>query len=322
MEKRTPAKLAAPKAEWHDGPYCVIEDTKGCEAQRDADDSGDSMSTPGPTAGTRLSHDDVFKLSLFDFLAYLGKRVISPGGIEGRDRMLDLLRPRPHSRLLAIGAGSGQIACHVAQAYGCKVAAIDNSPRRVSQAQALVKRLSLSDRVHCEVGSINQLKFTDNTFDAVICHAVLMFVPYQPALAEVQRVLKEKGVFAGLECCWKRLPPPSVREATNRICGAETLDFPALYGWIGALRKAGFEAVRVTEHPFRAFSLQGFLEDEGWANGLRILANVMRSRPNRMRMAEIRSHFSTHAEYFSYVVLSGRKPSARNVRQELIRDWT
>ena len=281
-----------------------------------ADDSVDSTCTSAAMGWKQLSHDDVLKLNICEFLAYLGKRMINPGGVEGRDRMLDQLRPKPDSHILKIGGGSGRIACHIAQSYGCKVTAIDSSSRWVSHAQARVKRLGLADRVRCEVGDINDLKFNDNTFDAVICHAVLMFVPHQPALSEVRRVLKEEGTFAGLEYCWKKLPPEAVRHATNRIFGAETVDFHSLYGWLGTLHEAGFEAVQATEHPFRLLGLTGFLKDEGWANSLRIAGKVMRRRANRLRMAELREHVSTHIDYFSYVVLSGSKQAACNVQRK------
>lgn len=283
-----------------------------------AEDPVDSMCTPDLMGWKQLSHDEVLKLNICQFLAYLGKRMINPGGVAGRDRMLELLQPKPENRILKIGGGSGRIACHIAQTYGCKVTAIDSSPRWVSQAQVLVKRLGLADRVRCEVGDINDLKFNDNTFDAVICHAVLTFVPHQPALSEVRRVLKEEGMFAGLEYCWKKLPPDAIRDATNRVFGAKTVDFHSLYGWLGTLHEAKFEAVQATEHPFRLLGLNGFLEDEGWANSLRIAARVMRRRANRLRMAEIGSHFSTHIDYFGYVVLSGSKQAACNVQRKFM----
>jgi SAM-dependent methyltransferase len=276
------------------------------------------MCTPDLMAWKQLSHDEVLKLDICHFLAYLGKRMINPGGVAGRDLMLDLLQPKPDNRILKIGGGSGQIACHIAQTYGCKVTAIDGSSRSVSQARALVRRRGLTDRVRCEVGDITDLKFNDNTFDAVICQAVLMFVPHQPALSEVRRVMKEEGMFAGLEYCWKKLPPDAVRDATNRVFGAETVDFHSLYGWLGTLREARFEAVQATEHPFRLLGLNGFLEDEGWANSLRIAGKVMRRRANRLRMAEIREHVSTHTDYFSYVVLSGSKQAACNVQRKFM----
>jgi SAM-dependent methyltransferase len=262
-----------------------------------------------------LSPDDALKLNTYDFLAWLGKRVINPGGIKGRDQVLDRVQPSPDSHLLEIGGGSGHAACHIAQKYGCRVTSIDISPRSVREAQALVKRLGLDGQVRCEVGDVNDLRFKDNTFDAAICQAVIMFVPHQHALSEARRVLKEGGIFAGLEFCWRRLPPDAVREATYRICGCATLDFHSLYGWIGALREASFETVHATEHAFNLLSPKGFIRDEGWTNSLRIAAKVLSQRANRVRMTEIWSHFSNNIDYFSYVVFSGGKQTVCNVQQ-------
>ncbi|MGA9992864.1 MAG: hypothetical protein WBP86_11120, partial [Thiobacillaceae bacterium] len=61
-----------------------------------------------------------------------------------------------------------------------------------------------------------------------------------------------------------------------------------------------------------------FLKDEGWANSLRIAGRVMRRRANRIRMAELGAHFSTHVDYFNYVVLSGSKRVASTGSKHIV----
>lgn len=257
-----------------------------------------------------LTHDDIINLNTYDFMAYLGKRVINPGGIRGRNQVLDILQPERGSHVLEIGGGSGHAACHIAKNYRCQVTTIDISPRSVGDAEKLITEKGLSSTVRCEVGDVNSLGFTDEAFDYILCQAVIMFVDQRRALSEVRRVLKHGGVFAGLEFCWKKDPPPVVREKTYSICGCKTLEFHSLDTWLEKLRDAGFVRVKGAEHPFSLLSPRGFLRDEGWVNSLQIAGKVLLRRANIARMSEIWSHFSRNIEYFSYAVISGEKVKA------------
>ena len=254
-----------------------------------------------------LSDDDILKLSIADFMTYLGKRIVNPGGIAGRDRLLEIVQPKPDSHVLEIGAGNGHAACHIARTHGCRVTTISGSARAMREAQALVARQDLTHLVRCEIGDIDRLRFADHTFDYVVCQAVFTFVRHQKALSEVRRVLKDDGTFAGLEFCWKRLPPDPLRARTRQIFASKVLDFHSLFGWIGALRGSEFDVIRAEEHALRVPCPAGLLRDEGWANGLRIVARLMRRRAGRVRMTEIWAHFSHSMEYYSYIVFSGGK---------------
>ncbi len=260
-----------------------------------------------PSDWKNLSYHEIINLNTYDFMAYLGKRVINPGGVRGREQVLDLLRPIPGSRVLEIGGGSGHAACHMAKKYQCQVTTIDISSRSIQEAGQLVEREKLRKLIHCEVGDVNRLKFDDESFDYVICQAVIMFVDQSKALAEVRRTMRRGGTFAGLEFSWKKNPPRHVREDTYRVCGCKKLEFHSSALWKEKLLEAGFDRVTCDEHPFSLLSLRGFLRDEGLGNCLQIAGKVLRRRANIVRMSEIWSHFSRNIEYFSYTVFSGTK---------------
>jgi ubiquinone/menaquinone biosynthesis C-methylase UbiE len=256
---------------------------------------------------TALTDEDIINLNTYDFMAHLGKRVINPGGLRGRDQLLANLQPQPGTHLLEIGCGSGHAACHIARKYKCQVTAIDISPRMIEEARQVVREQGMEDQVHCQVADIVDLPFGRDYFDNVMCQAVLMFVDQRQALSEVKRVLKSSGTFAGLEFCWKKQPPHEVRSATYQVCGCTTLEFHSSDQWAGQLREADLDEVSSSEHPFRLLSIPGFLKDEGLVNSIRISNKIVRSRANIKRMCEIWSHFSTNINYFSYTVLSSRK---------------
>jgi ubiquinone/menaquinone biosynthesis C-methylase UbiE len=255
----------------------------------------------------QLSPQEIVQLNTYDFMTYLGKRVINPGGLYGRELVLGRLKLAPGDRVLEIGGGTGLAACYIAKRYRCHVTTIDIAPHSVEAAANRISREGLGDRVRSEVGDVNDLRFHEGSFDAVICQAVLMFVDQQQALSEIRRVLKPGGVFAGLEFSWRQDPSAHVREKTYAICGCQTLHFHPREGWCQQLRHAGFIRVKGDEHPFGLLSITGFLRDEGLMNSLYIAGKVLSCRASLARMSGIWSHFSRHSDYFSYAVFSGEK---------------
>jgi SAM-dependent methyltransferase len=255
----------------------------------------------------RLSSKEIGKLNTYQFMEYLGKKVINPGGSLGLEKILDRLDIQPGSRVLDIGCGTGHAACMIARKYGCHVTAIDISGRAIVAANRLVKRRKMQDKVHCETGNINELNFSDRTFDYVICQAVIMFVEHEVAFAEIARVLKPGGKYGGLEFSWKIQPPSDVAQETYTICGCATLKFYDSKQWHERLQHSLENQAAVTEHNFDLLSVRGFLRDEGIFNSIKIGSKLLRKPAAIKRMAQIWNHFSDHSEFFSYVVLSGHK---------------
>ena len=251
----------------------------------------------------------ILALNVYDFFAQLGKRVINPGGIDGRDRLLAELKIKPGSRVLEVGCGSGHTACALAERFQCQVTAVDLSARMVAAARTRVAQAGLKSQVRCEVADVTWLPFASATFDYVIVQAVLMFVDKARALAEIRRVLKPGGQLGGIEFAWRQTPPTSVRDATHNICGCTVLEFHPRGEWAEWLERAGFDRVQSDERPFALLSIPGFLRDEGILNSLRVVRRVLRRRAHRQRMIGIWRHFARHRAHFSYVVLTGYKLS-------------
>lgn len=254
-----------------------------------------------------LSDDEIISLNTYDFMAHLGKRVINPGGLHGRDHILACLGLSPGSSVLEIGCGNGQAACYIAQRYACRVSALDIAPGMIELARQYVHAQGLDDQVQCDVGNVLQLPYPDASFDYVCAQAVLMFIDQAQALAEIKRVLKPGGRFAGLEFSWRRTPPEDVRDQTYHICGCRTLKFYSAAHWAHCLEEHGMARVQAAEHPFGLLSIRGFLRDEGMLNSFRIAGKVLGRKANRVRMTQIWNHFARNLDYFSYVVLAGER---------------
>ena len=107
---------------------------------------------------------------------------------------------KPGLRVLDFGCGPGTITVGLAKAVEPgEVHGIDMAESQINLARSAAEAGGHTN-VTFHVGSVLELPFEDNSFDAAHCHAVLMHIPdTQAALAEVKRVLKPGGIVASRE---------------------------------------------------------------------------------------------------------------------------
>ncbi len=246
-------------------------------------------------------------LGAYDLFAYVGKKVINPGGITGRDRLLESVRIRPGSSVLEIGCGTGHAACDIAKKYRCHVTAVDISPQMIAKAREVVKYRKQESAVTCVVGDITDLKFPENSFDVVLAQAVLMFVDPKTALEQVKKVLRPGGVFGALEFCWKKTPDEDLKNCTYEVCGCNNLDFHHYENWRQFLVSSGLADVHAVPHKFDMLSIRGFIRDEGVVNAARVAGKILSEKASRKRAWEIWKHFAQQIQYYEYAILTGKK---------------
>lgn len=99
------------------------------------------------------------------------------------------------SKVLDVGCGNGNTAIWLAQKTGCEVIGVDLSAVRVNNA--IAKAEAFPDlRVQFQKASATQLPFDEGTFTHVWSQATLYHVHQRAAaLAEIYRVLKNRGIF-------------------------------------------------------------------------------------------------------------------------------
>lgn len=270
------------------------------------------LSNPAPTSGCDLAAASVtaaaaLSLNVYDFFAHLGKNIINPGGLAGRDRLLAELDIKPGSRVLEIGCGSGHTACYLAQRFHCQVMAVDLSANMIRAARQRVADAGLETRVRCETADICWLPFAEESFDYVIIQAVLMFVDKTRALSEIRRVLKPGGRLGAIEFAWHQPPPEEVRDNTQKICGCSVLEFHTRDEWSAWLQRLNYRHAQAEEHPFALLSIMGFVRDEGIVNCLRIVGRILYRRDHIRRLMQIWGHFARHRAHFRYALLTAYK---------------
>jgi arsenite methyltransferase len=117
-----------------------------------------------------------------------------PGGAALTERLGQLLRLTPESRVLDVASGNGTSAVLIAQRFGSSVVGIDLSAQNIRCATAEVDRLGLAHLVRFEIGDAERLPIVDASVDAIICECAFCTFPDKQAAAdEFSRVLKPGG---------------------------------------------------------------------------------------------------------------------------------
>jgi ubiquinone/menaquinone biosynthesis C-methylase UbiE len=172
--------------------------------------------------------------------------------------MLGLARLRPGHRVLDIAAGNGYQSIAAARRVGPAghVLAIDLAPEQLKHAAAAAREAGI-EYIETRVMDAEKLALPDASFDAVLCHFGLMFLPdLDRGLQEMQRVLKPGGwasfvIFAVGGVPESELAASIVR---NRLGGDAQAPERLTGGSLGApgalkrrLEDAGFQAVESHE---------------------------------------------------------------------------
>ena len=108
---------------------------------------------------------------------------------------LDRLCPLPGARALDLGTGPGVIALELA-ARGAIVVGIDISENQIDAARELADLRGLAAACRFEVGSAEETKQPDASFDLVTAGTCWHWFDHGRALAEVARVLAPRGLLA------------------------------------------------------------------------------------------------------------------------------
>ena len=133
-----------------------------------------------------------------------------PGDRESTERALRLLPPlTAGQRILDIGCGSGAQTIDLAQATAAQIVAVDNHPAFISQLARRATDLGLGERITAQVGDMNDLRFSDGSFDVIWSEGAIFIIGFAKGLAAWRRLLVPGGYLVVSEFCWLRDNPPA-----------------------------------------------------------------------------------------------------------------
>ncbi len=137
-------------------------------------------------AGKDLSSLDPKDLGIIDQL--------HTGGAPASIKLLKKASLHHGVLVLDAGCGIGGSSRLMAEYFNCKVTGVDLAQKFIEAADFLTQCTGLENKTKFRQGSILELEFTDNSFDAVLCQHVLMNIKDKAAaVKEFFRVLKPGG---------------------------------------------------------------------------------------------------------------------------------
>lgn len=97
--------------------------------------------------------------------------------------------------ILELGCGTGRLTEYVSKQQECEIFGVDLSGGMLQLARDRLKR-DAAHNAHLTLGSISDLPFADNSFDAVFAILVINLIQdYRRAFVEIKRVLRPGGVI-------------------------------------------------------------------------------------------------------------------------------
>lgn len=133
----------------------------------------------------------------YDFL----NRMITFGMDKSwRNNVLNLLKNKNPKNILDIATGTGDMAILFSKTNAEKIIGVDISEGMLNVAKEKIAKLNLQNRITTEVQNSEDLKFGDNTFDAVsVTYGIRNFENLSKGLSEIYRVLNNDGILVILE---------------------------------------------------------------------------------------------------------------------------
>lgn len=209
------------------------------------------------------------------------------------------------SKIADLGCGTGGQTMVLAQNAPGEITGIDLFPGFIGQFNKNATRLSLQERVKGEVGSMDNLPFTEEKLDLIWSEGAIYNIGFERGLREWRKYLKKGGYIAVSEASWFTSERPAEIDEFWKNAYAEIDTIP---NKVAQLQAAGYVPVASfilpetcwTDH---FYTLQEALREE-----------FLRKHPGNKTAEEFIASerheallYSKYKEYYGYVFYVGRK---------------
>ncbi|MFC1956389.1 class I SAM-dependent methyltransferase [Chloroflexota bacterium] len=203
---------------------------------------------------TKLSKEEIGKLGLYEFQGYIGS-MTSPtfGGWKGTNRLIESLEieDMEKPKILEVGCSTGYITRHIAQKFDCEIIGVDLSTLLLDIAEEESRKLNLNN-ISFKNANVENLPFSDNTFDIVYGEAITALVPDPlKVLNEYNRVLKPGGKIATLDLFMKESLSDEFVEETNEMMSTvigTQVKIRDIEEWQQIFKESGFNSIKIYDY--------------------------------------------------------------------------
>jgi len=117
-----------------------------------------------------------------------------------RRKAINLLKKENPQTILDVATGTGDFAIAAMKLHPQRINGIDISEKMLEIGREKIKNKKLEKIIELSLGDSENIKFPDNTFDAVtVAFGVRNFENLELGLKEINRVLKKNGTLVVLE---------------------------------------------------------------------------------------------------------------------------
>jgi SAM-dependent methyltransferase len=251
-----------------------------------------------------LSDEEFAVISPYRISAFMGKKIIHPGGRFSTRRVLKAAQLEDGQQVLEVGCGVGFGAIKIAKRAAVQVTAIDIDPQMLIRAAENVTKAAMDDQITIRSESVEALPFLDNTFDRIIVESVTMFTNIERATAEMVRVLKPGGILVDHEFAWNRTPSDRRQKRFSSLFAGGHCDVPEF--WKTSYAAAGLKNPQTMTGPVLNFTPPGIMIDEGPA-GLLFFGRAFSRWRRIKRMGAFVIKFNSLIPAIRYVITTGTK---------------
>jgi len=170
------------------------------------------MSVDDPIPTNRHTFDHTYVRSLFNRIAprydFLNHFLSLGFDILWRKKAVSFLQEYEPRTILDVATGTADLALEACKPPVQKVYGIDLSPAMLEFAREKIRRQGLEHKIAVEEGSAEQIRFPDDSFDAVmVAFGIRNFTDLHRGLQEMLRVLRPGGALMILEFSRPRRAP-------------------------------------------------------------------------------------------------------------------
>ena len=142
-----------------------------------------------------------------------------PGLNEYTRRAFDMLTDLPERpEILDIGCGAGTQTMELARLCPGRITATDVHEPMLDELRRRSAAAGATDRITPLNMSMSELKFPDESFDAIWCEGAIFIIGFQEGLKSWRRLLKPGGYMIVSEATWFVDDPPTEAKAFWDAC--------------------------------------------------------------------------------------------------------